>query len=90
MTAKFYVYRLQVSLNKISNDGPVSIINFEDLKMENERLQSELDRTNKVKITRNVKQGDKYLLFSTFSEEIAGFPLLQGCVDESRIKWLFS
>ncbi|XP_015772738.1 PREDICTED: centrosomal protein of 85 kDa-like [Acropora digitifera] len=42
------VQRLQVSLNKISDDGPVSLINFEDLKMENERLQSELDRTNKM------------------------------------------
>jgi len=42
------VQRLQVSLNKISDDGPVSLINFEDLKMENERLQCELDRTNKM------------------------------------------
>ena len=44
----FSVYRLQVSLDKISNEGPVSLINFEDLKMENERLQGELDRTKKV------------------------------------------
>lgn len=42
------ISRLQVSLDKINNDGPVSLINFEDLKMENERLQSELDRTKKV------------------------------------------
>ena len=46
---EFSVYRLQVSLDKISNEGPVSLINFEDLKMENERLQGELDRTKKVK-----------------------------------------
>lgn len=44
----FSSHRLQVSLDKISNDGPVSLINFEDLKMENERLQGELDRTKKV------------------------------------------
>ena len=43
-----FVFRLQVSLDKISNDGPVSLISFEDLKMENERLQVELDRTKKV------------------------------------------
>ena len=43
-----FVFRLQVSLDKISNDGPVSLITFEDLKMENERLQVELDRTKKV------------------------------------------
>lgn len=43
MIVKFYVYRLQVFLNKISNDGLVLIINFEDFKMENERLQSEFD-----------------------------------------------
>ena len=36
------VYRLQVSLDKISNDGPVSLINFEDLKMENEQLRVNL------------------------------------------------
>ena len=44
----FSSHRLQVSLDKISNDGPVSLINYEDLKMENERLQGELDRTKKV------------------------------------------
>ena len=43
-----FIFRLQVSLDKISNDGPVSLISFEDLKMENERLQVELDRTKKV------------------------------------------
>ncbi|XP_022781815.1 centrosomal protein of 85 kDa-like [Stylophora pistillata] len=47
-TLKENMQRLQVSLDKISNDGPVSLINFEDLKMENERLQVELDRTKKV------------------------------------------
>lgn len=44
----FSSHRLQVSLDKISHDGPVSLINYEDLKMENERLQGELDRTKKV------------------------------------------
>lgn len=44
----FSSHRLQVSLDKINNDGPVSLINYEDLKMENERLQGELDRTKKV------------------------------------------
>lgn len=43
------VFRLQVSLDKITTDGPVSLISFEDLKMEKERLQGELDRTKKVK-----------------------------------------
>ncbi|XP_058952462.2 centrosomal protein of 85 kDa-like [Pocillopora verrucosa] len=47
-TLKENVQRLQVSLDKISNDGPVSLISFEDLKMENERLQVELDRTKKA------------------------------------------
>jgi len=43
-----FIFRLQVSLDKITNDGPVSLISFEDLKMEKERLQGELDRTKKV------------------------------------------
>lgn len=61
------VQRLQVSLNKISNDGPVSIINFEDLKMENERLQSELDRTNKVLENKHKKM--KALHYQTQKEQ---------------------
>lgn len=61
------VQRLQVSLDKINNDGPVSLISFEDLKMENERLQSELDRTKKVLENKHKKM--KALHYQTQKEQ---------------------
>ncbi|XP_078375266.1 centrosomal protein of 85 kDa-like [Oculina patagonica] len=61
------VQRLQVSLDKISNDGPVSLISFEDLKMKNERLQGELDRTKKALETKHKKM--KTLHYQTQKEQ---------------------
>ncbi|KAJ7385731.1 regulation of mitotic centrosome separation [Desmophyllum pertusum] len=66
-TLKENVQRLQVSLDKISNDGPVSLISFEDLKMENERLLGELDRTKKALENKHKKM--KTLHYQTQKEQ---------------------
>ncbi|XP_020626663.1 centrosomal protein of 85 kDa-like [Orbicella faveolata] len=66
-TLKENVQRLQVSLDKITNDGPVSLISFEDLKMENERLQGELDRTKKALEAKHKKM--KALHYQTQKEQ---------------------